>query len=142
MSYEDLPRDLRSIPLTDTTIQADVVDLILGIEERRDGALALMVCDEADRGVQPVVLSDMPVEAPAADARSLLDLLLPMVGETGGAILVARGRRRGVTPTDHDRGWHQETIEACARHGVRLLGFYLASPDGIEAMPEPITQAS
>ncbi|NYG05752.1 hypothetical protein BJ986_000239 [Phycicoccus badiiscoriae] len=142
MSYEDLPRDLRSIPLTDTTIQADVVDLILGIEERRDGALALMVCDEADRGVQPVVLSDVPVDAPAAEARTLLDLLLPMVGETGGAILVARGRRRGVMPTDHDRGWHQETIEACARHGVRLLGFYLASPDGIEAMPEPISQAS
>jgi len=142
MSYEDLPPDLRTIPLTDTTIQADVVDLILGVEERRNGALALMVCDEADRGVQPVVLSDVPPEAPPVDARNLLDLLLPMVGETEGSVLVARGRRRGVTPTDNDRAWHQETIDACARHRVRLLGFYLASPDGIEALPDPLSRAS
>ena len=142
MSYEDLPAGLRTIPLTDNTIQADVIDLILGIDERRSGALALMLCDEADRGVQPIVLSDLPPEAPAVEVRSLLDLLLPMVGETSGAILLGRGRRRGLMPTDNDRAWHQATIEACARHKVRLLGFYLASPDGVEALPEPLTRAS
>ncbi len=142
MSYHDLPPDLPAIPLTDTTVQADVIDLILGIEERRSGALALMLCDEGDRGVQPIVLSDLPPEASAAEVRSLLDLLLPMVGETRGAILLGRGRRRGLLPTDNDRAWHQTTIEACARHRVRLLGFYLASPDGVEALPRPLSQAS
>ncbi|TPG12527.1 hypothetical protein [Pedococcus bigeumensis] len=142
MSYEDLPPDLRTIPLTDNTVQADVVDLILGIDERRSGALALMLCDEGDRGVQPIVLSDLPPEAPAVEVRSLLDLLLPMVGEANGAILLGRGRRRGLMPTDNDRAWHQATIEACSRHKVRLLGFYLASPDGVEALPDPLSQAS
>ena len=142
MSYEDLPANLRTIPLTDNIIQADVIDLILGIEERRGGSLALMLCDEADRGVQPIVLSDLPPEAPAVELRTLLDLLLPMVGERDGAILLGRGRRRGLMPTDNDRAWHQATIEACARHQVRLLGFYLASPDGVEGLPEPLSRAS
>ena len=142
MSYEDLPPDLRTIPLTDNTIQSDVIDLILGIDERRSGALALLLCDEGDRGVQPIVLSDLPPGAPAVEVRSLLDLLLPMVGENNGAILLGRGRRRGLMPTDNDRAWHQATIEACSRHQVRLLGFYLASPEGVEALPEPLSQAS
>lgn len=142
MSYQDLPPDLRTIPLTDSTIQADVIDLILGIDERRSGALALMVCDDGDRGVQPIVLSDLPPDSSAVEVRSLLDLLLPMVGETNGSLLLGRGRRRGLMPTDNDRAWHQATIEACARHRVRLLGFYLASPDGVEALPAPLSQAS
>ena len=142
MSYHDLPPDARSIPLTDNVIQADVIDLILDIDQRRGGALALMLCDDADRGIQPVVLTDLPVEASADELRSLLDLLLPMIGEDDGAVLVGRGRRRGLMPTDNDRAWHQETIAACTRHGVRLLGFYLASPDGVEHLPEPLTRAS
>jgi hypothetical protein len=142
MSYHDLPADLRTIPLTDRTVQADVIDLILGIDERRSGALALMLCDEHDRGVQPIVLSDLAPTAPAVELRRLLDLLLPMVGQAGGAILLGRGRRRGLMPTDADRAWHQATIEACDRHEVRLLGFYLASPDGVEALPAAISQAS
>jgi hypothetical protein len=142
MSYHDLPPDARSIPLTDTVIQGDVIDLILDLDQRRGGALALMLCDEADRGVQPIVLSDLSADAPAEELRSLLDLLLPMIGEDHGSVLVGRGRRRGLLPTDNDRVWHQETIEACRRHGVRLLGFYLATPDGVEALPEPLTRAS
>ena len=142
MSYHDLPPDARSIPLTDNVIQSDVIDLILDLDQRRSGALALMLCDEADRGVQPIVLSDLPPDAPATELRSLFDLLLPMIGEDHGAVLVGRGRRRGLMPTDNDRAWHQETIESCGRHGVRLLGFYLASPDGVEALPTPLTRAS
>lgn len=142
MSYQDLPPDARSIPLRDNIIQADIIDLILDIDARRSGALALMLCDADDRGVQPIVLSDLPPEADVAELRSLLDLLLPMIGEQGGAVLVGRGRRRGLMPTDHDRAWHQESLDACQRHGVRLLGFYLASPDGVESLPEPLGRAS
>ncbi|SDO79327.1 hypothetical protein SAMN04489867_0599 [Pedococcus dokdonensis] len=141
MSFHDLPPDARSIPLRDNTIQADVIDLILDLDARRSGALALMICDGDDRGVQPVVLSDLPPGVRAEELRSLLDLLLPMIGEQAGAVLVGRGRRRGLMPTDHDRAWHQETLDACRRHGVRLLGFYLASPDGVEALPEPLDRA-
>ncbi|KQU70448.1 hypothetical protein ASC58_01090 [Phycicoccus sp. Root101] len=142
MSYHDLPDDIRTRPLHEAGLQGDVIDLVLGIEERRSGAVALMVCDEDDRGLQPLVLSDLPEDASVADLVRLLDLLLPMVGEAGGAILVGRGRRRGLLPSDLDRAWHQATIDACARYGVRLLGFHLASPYGVAALPPPLREAS
>ena len=135
MGYSDLPDDVRSRPLTDPALQADVVDLLLGDEDRRAGALAVMLCDQGDRGFQPIVLSDLADDATVADLVRLLDLLLPLVGEYGGSVLLARGRRRGLVPGDDDRGWHQATIEACRRHEVRLLGFHLAAPEGVEALP-------
>jgi hypothetical protein len=142
MTFYDLPEDIRTMALTDPVVQADVVDLILGLEVRHGGGVALMVCDSDDRGVQPVVVSDIPADAEATGLRDLLNLLLPMVGETHGSVLVGRGRRRGLVPTDRDREWHQCAIDACRRHGVRLLGFYLATPQGVQAMPEPVSRAS
>jgi hypothetical protein len=142
MSFDDLPDDFLSVPLTDPVVQADVIDLVLGLEVRHGGSVALMICDSLDRGLQPVVVSDIPDSADATALRDLLDLLLPMVGEDHGAVLVGRGRSRSLVPTDRDREWHQCTIEACSRHGVRLLGFYLATPQGVEAMPEPLREAA
>jgi hypothetical protein len=142
MSYEDLPADLRHIPLTDPAVQVDVVDLMLGPEVRHSGAVALMVCDDLDRGIQPIVLSDVPDAADTTGLRQLLDLLLPMIGEEKGAVLVGRGRRRGLLPTERDREWHQCAIAACRRHGVRLLGFCLATPQGVDVLPEPLGRAS
>lgn len=141
MSYHD-PDDLPSRPLTDQRLQADVVDLVLGVEDRRAGALAVVLCDEGDRAFQPIVLSDLAEGAPVADLVRVLDLLLPLVGDLGGSVLVARGRRRGLVPADVDRTWHQTTIDACRRHAVRLLGFHLAAPEGVEALPTPMGTGS
>jgi hypothetical protein len=107
MTYQDLPDDIRTIPLTDPAVQADVVDLMVGIDERRGGAVGLMVCDDGDRGIQPIVVTDLPEGAAEDELRRLLDLVLPVVGELGGALLVGRGRRRGLLPTELDRRWHQ-----------------------------------
>jgi hypothetical protein len=142
MTFRDLPGDIRNLPLTDPTLAADVVDLILGDEARAGGAIAFMLCDHEDRGMQPVVLTDVPQEADSRGMQQLLDHLLPIVAEAEGAVLIGRGRRRGLTPTDADREWHELAISGCAAHGVRLLGYYLASADGIAAMPEPLTAAS
>jgi hypothetical protein len=138
MSYHDLPDDVRSRPLTDPALQADVIDLLLGDEDRRARALAVVLCDEGNRGFQPLVLSDLAEGATVADLLRLLDLLLPLVGEFGGSVLVGRGRPRGLSVGDADRAWHQATIDACRRHEVRLLGFHLASPEGVEALPSPM----
>lgn len=135
MTFNDLPEDLQSHPLSDGPIRGDVIDLILGIEDRRAGALAIMVCDDLDRGVQPLVLSDLPHDQGTDPLREVLELLLPTVGKEHGAVLIARGRRRGTLPTDDDRAWHQTAIDACSQHSVRLLGFYLATPDGISELP-------
>ena len=142
MTFEDLPKDVRNTPLTDRRIAANVIDLLIGDGDRRAGCVALMVCDEEHRGIMPIVLSDVPHDADLGALVTLLDLLLPLVVERGGSLLLGRGRPGCGVPTDVDRAWHQQTIESCRAHGVRLLGFHVATRDGVTPLPEPLTAAS
>ena len=142
MTFKDLPTGIKDIPLTDASLQADVIDLIVGDEVRASGCIGVMVCDDQHRGIQPVVISDVPDSADPSTLRQLLELLLPLVAEQGGSLLIGRGRRRGSAPTDLDREWHQQALDSCTAGEVRLLGFYLATRDGVFAMPEPLSAAS
>lgn len=142
MSFEELPKNVRDFPLTDPVLAADVVDLIISLRDRHSGCIGLMLCDGDDRGVHPVIVNEVAEDASMDVLQKLLDLLLPMLAQQHGSILVGRGRRAGLRPTDTDREWHQCAIDACARHGVRLLGFHLATMDGVEALPRPLNAAS
>lgn len=142
MTFEHLPDTIKALPLTDRRLAADVIDLIVGDSDRADGCLGLMVCDAHDRGVRPIVLPDIPHDADPSAVATLLDQLLPGVARQRGSLLVGRGRPRGGVPNDVDRAWHQQTIDSCAAHGVPLLGFYLATRDGVFPLPEPLTAAS
>jgi hypothetical protein len=73
---------------------------------------------------------------------TFLDLVLPLVGQANGSVIIGRGRPRGTRPTDSDRAWHEQAIHSCREHGVRLLGFHLATCDGVLALPEPLQHAS
>ena len=142
MTFEDLPQNVKDIPLTDRRLAADVIDLLISEEDRAGGCVGLMVCDEEHRGILPIVLSDVPHNADVDALTTLLDLILPLVVERGGSLLMGRGRPGGGVPTDVDRTWHQQTIDSCRAHGVPLLGFHVATRDGITALPEPLTAAS
>lgn len=141
MTFRDLPTGIKDLPLTDPRLAADVIDLMIGDEARASGCIGVMVCDSQDRGIQPIVLTDVPDSADSGGLRQLLELLVPIVAEDGGSVLIGRGRRRGAAPTDLDREWHQQAIDSCAASGVRLLGFYLATRDGIFRLPEPMSAA-
>lgn len=142
MTFEDLPPRASKIPLTDRRVAADVIDLIIGDTDRATGCVGLMICDDEHRGIQPIVLHDVPDDADATGLAQLLGLLLPLVSERRGSVLIGRGRRRGTMPNDIDRAWHQTAIDLCGRAGVPLLGFYLATGDGVFRLPEPLTAAS
>ena len=141
MTFEDLPLNVKEIPLTDRRVAADVIDLLISEEDRASGCVGLMVCDEEHRGILPIVLSDVPHDADVDALANLLNLILPLVVERGGSLLMGRGRPGGGVPTDVDRSWHQQTIDSSRSHGVRLLGFHVATRDGITALPEPLTAA-
>lgn len=142
MTFEDLPPGASQIPLTDARVAGDVIDLIIGDSDRAAGCVGLMLCDEEHRGVQPVVLHDVADDRHADGLVSLLGLVLPLLAQSHGSILVARGRARGTVVDDVDRAWHQAAIQLCATHGVRLLGFHVATRDGVFRLPEPLTAAS
>lgn len=142
MTFQDLPPRASEIPLTDVRMAGDVIDLIIGEADRDNGCVGLMICDEQHRGVQPVVLHDLGDETGPDGLVGLLELVLPLVAESRGSLLVARGRPRGTAADDVDRAWHQTAIDLCAGHGVRLLGFHVATGDGVFRLPDPLTAAS
>lgn len=141
MTFEDLPPRASKIPLTDRRVAADVIDLIIGDTDRATGCLGLMICDRHHRGVQPLVLHDIPPVADSSELAQLLNLVLPLVRENDGSVLIGRGRPRGSVPDDVDRAWHQRAIDLCGEAGVSLLGFYVATADGVFRLPEPLTAA-
>jgi hypothetical protein len=143
MSFEDLPPNARHLPLTDRRLAGDVMDLILSEKDRASGALGIMVCDEHHRGQQPIVLNDVPdTDGIVEGLTKLLEVVLPLVSETGGSVLIGRGRPHGSRPDDLDRACHQRAIEVCGAHGVPLLGFHVATLDAVFALPDPLVAAS
>ncbi|GAA6527125.1 hypothetical protein [Intrasporangium sp. DVR] len=142
MSFEDLPAGrARDLDLADHTHAADVIDLITFEEDRDLGCFTAMLCDRNDHGLQPLCLKCLPPGTPAEEMTDLLDLVLPLVAQVDGAILMARGRPGRLRPNDDDRAWHQRAIEACREHGVRLLGFHLATHDGVLRLPDAMSAA-
>lgn len=142
MSYHDLPADLRSRPLTDPALGADVIDLVVDPDTREGGALALMLCDENDHGIQPFLVDGVPADADPTTVGAALRALLSVVADHDGSVLVARGRPGGILLTDADREWHQAVIEECRAAGTRLLGAFLATPAGVRAFPEGLRLVS
>lgn len=142
MSFKDLPPNLRELPLTDPRLAGDVIDLIVSEESRQHGSFGIMTCDELDRGINPILFSDRDQVADLDGVTRVLSLVLPLVARVDGGVLLGRGRPRGRCADDTDRAWHQLAIDLCAEHGVRLLGFHVATCDGVFAMPEPLTAAS
>jgi hypothetical protein len=142
MTFQDLPDNVRAVPLVEPTVQADVVDLILGESDRREGSMAMMLCDSECRPFQPIVVGGVP-EAEAGDCLiRLIGLVSHVVTDETGSVLVARGRPGASVPTDDDRALHQLAIDQCEQHGIRLLGTFVATPGGVTALPEPLTAAS
>lgn len=139
MSFEDLPTGRsRELDLSDHTYGADLIDLITMEADRRAGCFTMMLCDDRNRGRQPICLNELRHEAPVNDMVNVLSLVLPVLAESGGSILMARGRIGPLRATDEDRVWHQRAIELCREYGVRLLGFHVATPQGVHRLPDPL----
>ena len=138
MTFEDLPEGWLSRPLTDPLLTDDVLDLLVSGRDRDQGAIQVLLCDPADRLVQPCAVGEL--DDPAA-GYSQLQIIEPFARtwrdlEPDGSILVAIARSRGLAVTDNDRGWHQAAIDTCRRFGLRLLGVHIVTHDGAVRLPD------
>jgi len=133
MTFTDLPDDWPERPLTEPQLVADVLDLVVSVRDRRSGALAVLMCDEDDRLVQPVVITDLE---PMADEDDRCDALAVITGamEGRGSIIVAVARRDGLSITEDDRVWARAARRAGAG-AVRLLGVHLVTATGSREVP-------
>lgn len=136
MTFNDLPADWPTRPLTDTTLAADVVDLVVRDGDRATGCLSILLCDDDLRMVQPISIGDLDEAGPApGEYRRPFDLIVGGVGDRLGGVVVAIGRPEGTVPDDEARAWHEAAIAACRDHDVPLIGTYLATADAVVEMP-------
>ncbi len=137
MSFEDLPADWATRPLTDEAIFADVIDLVVTNRDRVAGAAYVLLCGPTDRLLQPCAITDFE-QAPPPEPREVIEPFARIVADTivgGGIVLaVARDGRSGVT--DSDRRWHQSAIEVCRKYGIRLVAVAVATPRGVWRLPD------
>lgn len=141
MSYEDLPEDWPERPVTDPELTHNILDLVVRMEDRMRGAVVFLVCDEADRLLQPFCVTDITEGMPPHERAELFGRLAQAIGEGAGGLMVCRARPGPATPTDDDRDWHQHALDALRGSGARLLGFHVATCDEIVELPPPL-QAS
>jgi len=131
MAFTDLPDDFSSRPLTGAQFVADVLDLVVSEADRRRGALALLLCDDDDRLLAPVVVGELD-EQPADRERALRTVFSAVAGTASVVLAVARADGLGLRPDDH--AWAAAAARACA-DGPRLLGVHVITVDGSREVP-------
>lgn len=152
MSFEDLPDDWPTRSLADTELARDVLDLVVRDSDRTRPGIAVLLCNDAGRLQQPVLVHDAtPAEDRARGVQVLrtlvLDHALPDPENPDGdeawrpALLMALVRPAGRVD-DTDRAWHQAVIDVCREAGLSLLGVHLVTADRVETLPGPVQSSS
>ncbi len=144
MSFENLSSTWADQPLTDPDVAADAVDLMVSLGDRRRGTFTVLICDPGNRYLATVAL-ELPATfsldpSPAQICETALHPIIPAVHTAPGTALVfALGRPGPAHQTDLDTQWAQAATTICRAAGIRLLGFYVATKDGIHqpALTEP-----
>jgi hypothetical protein len=142
MSFDDLPDDWPSRPLTAPVLVADVLDLVVSPLSRSRGALYLLLCDDADRLLVPVAIDEVESEASSFQRVDLVARVLDMAAQTApvGSLLAAVARPGGLSATADDESW-AEAITVAADGRTRLLGVHVITPDGSRPVPRPVSGA-
>lgn len=133
MAFTDLPDDWLDRPLTEPQLVADVLDLVVSNRDRLAGALAVLLCDEGDCLVVPVVVSDLEPMATEDDRCEAISVITGVMGGRG-SMLVAVARRDGLSIGEDDRVWARAARRAAA-DGLRLLGVHLVTMTGSRVVP-------
>ncbi|NIK58789.1 hypothetical protein [Kribbella shirazensis] len=146
MSFENLPATWTDHPLTDPTVTADVVDLMVSHGDRRRGTLTAVVCDP-DARYRATVIIELP---PTVELRRLADPdtrtipnpndlcqtalhpIIPAVRTAPGtSLILALGRPGPAHLPAHDQEWSRAAHAICKAADVHLLGFYITTKEGI-----------
>jgi hypothetical protein len=140
MSFDDLPDGWTQQPLTDPRLVADVLDLCVSDADRCAGALAILMCDEEGRLLQPGIISDLDYDSSETERARMLGLFVTHLADFFDSVLFAIARADGLSVTADDERWARAVQHACAGR-VRLLGFHLITRDGSRLVPGTVSAA-
>lgn len=139
MSFEDLPRDWATRPLTDPALVRDVLDLFVSRSDRETGGLALLLCSLAGRLRQPMFIKGLNLAAIREQREEAIDWVIQMCEEVDDgasplAVVLATVHAKG-HPSDDDRAWHQCAIDRCRTAGIELLSMHVVLANDVVTLP-------
>ncbi|WP_350275315.1 hypothetical protein [Kribbella sp. HUAS MG21] len=154
MSFENLPATWTDQPLTDPARTADVVDLMVSLGDRTRGTLTAVICDP-DAHYRATVVIDLPptvelrrqasthtVPSPAELCQTALHPIIPAVRTAPGtSLILALGRPGPAHLPTQDNEWSRAAHTICEAAEINLLGFYIATKQGIH-QPHPTSTAA
>lgn len=124
MTFQDLPDNWDTLPLTDPRIATDAVDLFLGDKDRSLNTMLVLLCDDDLRPIQPVLVDGVQWRCSALARRQTLGFLphLPV----GGVVLAISSPQ--LIPLDVAQRWRRTVEAICDEGGPVLMHFFSASP--------------
>jgi hypothetical protein len=135
MGFQDLADDDFHQPLTEPTLVANMLDLVVSAADRRMGAIAVLMCDDDGRLVQPAIVGELgPDQITEEDRERLVSVFVRGMGGHG-SLLLAIARRDGLSISPEDVAWCHTAVRVCGGGGVRLLGVYVVTMSGSREVP-------
>jgi hypothetical protein len=143
MTLKNLPENWSDRPLSDPSIAVDVVDLFISKADRHRGMFVVLLCDDQDRLLTPIAVDGLSgggsldemgdiVDVEPEDCEVMLKpFLLAAQAGTDSGLLLAMGRFGPSDLPEVDEPWAEEAARLCREYGVRLIGFYVATIDGV-----------
>ncbi|PRY54840.1 hypothetical protein BCF74_12314 [Knoellia remsis] len=139
MTFENLPQNFRDLSLDDPVLRGDAVDLFVGLADRENGCLSVVLLDADHRALQPIVIGDMGPAIP----ESVRYVLRTLLEETRPpAVVITLGRDGSPLFTDTDRAVHQVAVDTCRELDITLLGTYVATEHCVRELPDHLRLAS
>ena len=144
MSFEDLPPDWPTRPVTDPAITADLLDLVVRERDREEGAIGLLLCGPGGRLAQPVVIPSPPVGAAPQEREkpfaAVCRALESLDGTGRPGLLIAVARPGSPFAGSEDLAWRDAATRVCGDYDVDLLGVWLMTPAVIRPLPPAAPQ--
>ncbi len=135
MTFKDLPADWPQRPLTDPRLLDDVLDLMVGYEDRRGRSLVVLICDAQVRLVQPMAIGELPLACDGDLVQKMVDIVVEALGdEMAGTLVLALGRPDGLSITDDDRAWVAAAEAALATTRWTLSSAHVVTLHGSRAI--------
>jgi hypothetical protein len=143
MTFKNRPENRSDQPLSDPSIAVDAVELFISQADRRRGMFLVLLCDDQDRLLMPVAVNGPSGSGSVDELGGIVDVgpedcevmlkpfLLAAQAGTDSGLLLAMGRFGPSDWPEVDEPWAEEAARLCREAGVRLIGFYVATPDGV-----------
>ncbi|MGA8045757.1 MAG: hypothetical protein WCA30_05765 [Dermatophilaceae bacterium] len=135
------PDSFERAPVEDEEDAAELVRLLLDLDDIASGALLLVMCDADRRPTVPVLVTDLPATSSAHEVvgRWLHGVAEQLDVESLGIVL-ARARPGQSFVVDHDRAWHEAVLAACEQSSMTLLHAFVVTPHAVIPFPRPMAR--